>query len=139
MNIISGVLILVVGFCFHWIGQLISVFNWDLAVKIGLQEKGMPPEFKVYEKGIAAADALLGWIYGLAGLGLIWGTPWGFRLAWFPGVVLLYHGCSFWFWSRNQKRAGYDLRSGTLRIGWVLANGLTGLLTIWVAWNGCAS
>ena len=43
-NIIVGILIFIVGFIFHWIGQLISVINWDYATKIGLQEKKMLPE-----------------------------------------------------------------------------------------------
>jgi hypothetical protein len=36
-NIVIGVLIFIVGFCFHWIGQLVSVINWKFASKIGLQ------------------------------------------------------------------------------------------------------
>ena len=28
-NIVIGILILIVGFGFHWIGQLISVLNWE--------------------------------------------------------------------------------------------------------------
>jgi hypothetical protein len=35
-NFVAGVLILVVGFCFHWLGQLVSVLNWNLATRIGL-------------------------------------------------------------------------------------------------------
>ena len=101
-NIVAGVLVLVVGFAFHWIGQLISILNWDLATRIGLQEKGILPEYKVYEHGIAVADVAIGWVYGIAGLGLVLGTQWGFKLAWFPGVVLIYHGISAWFWTGNQ-------------------------------------
>lgn len=37
-NVVAGVLVLVVGFGFHWIGQLVSVLNWDLAARIGLQD-----------------------------------------------------------------------------------------------------
>ena len=48
-NILTGLSILLVGFLFHWIGQLISVLNWELAVRLGLQEKNMPPAYKVYE------------------------------------------------------------------------------------------
>lgn len=28
-NIVVGILILIVGFVFHWIGQLISVIDWE--------------------------------------------------------------------------------------------------------------
>ena len=52
-----------------------------------------------------------------------------------PGVVLTYHGLSHWFWTRNQKRAGYD-RTFTrwpARHIWLVANLGTGLLTIAVA------
>ena len=136
-NIVAGALVLVVGFAFHWIGQLISVINWDLATTLGLQEKGLLPEYKVYEHGIAVADVAIGWIYGIAGVGLILGTQWGFKLAWFPGVVLIYHGISFWFWSRNQKRAGHQLMTDPARIGWALANIVTGVLAVSMAWNGC--
>lgn len=136
-NIVAGILVLFVGFIFHWIGQLISVLNWDLALRIGLQEKKAPAEFKVYEHGFAVADVLIGWIYGIAGVGLILGTKLGFKLAWFPGVVLLYHSLSFYFWSRNQISSGHRLMSDSMRIGWFLANGLTGSLTIMITWNNC--
>jgi len=95
------------------------------------------PEYKVYEHGIAVADVTIGWIYGIAGVGLVLGTQWGFKLAWFPGVVLIYHGISYWFWSRNQKRAGHQLLAEPVRIGWTLANIGTGVLAVAIAWNGC--
>ena len=136
-NIVAGALVLVVGFVFHWIGQLISVIDWDLATRMGLQEKELLPEYKVYEHGIAVADVAIGWIYGIAGVGLVLGTQWGFKLAWFPGVVLIYHGISFWFWSGNQKRAGHQLIAEPARIGWTLANIGTGVLAVAIAWNGC--
>ncbi len=59
-NIIAGLLIFIVGFIFHWIGQLISLINWDFAIRIGLQEKRMLPEYKVYEHAIAKADVAIG-------------------------------------------------------------------------------
>jgi hypothetical protein len=90
-NYVAGILIFIVGFIFHWIGQLTSVINWDFATKQGLQEKGLPREYKVYEHALAVADSLLGWIYGITALGLFLNASWGFKLAWFPGVVLLYH------------------------------------------------
>ena len=132
-NVITGVLILIVGFIFHWIGQLISIINWDLALRLGLQEKDMPAEYKVYDHGVAVADVTIGWIYGIAGVGLILGAQWGFKLAWFPGVILIYHGISYWFWTRNQRIAGH--RTEPYRIGWFLANLITGVLALLIAWN----
>lgn len=135
-NIITGVLVLIVGFVFHWCGQLISLLNWDFATKIGLQEKGILPEYRAYEEAIAVADVLIGWIYGIAGIGLILGTTWGFKLAWFPGVIFVYHSLSFWFWSKNQRKAGHRLMSGSARVIWFLANFITGILAILTAWHG---
>ena len=43
-NVIAGTLVLIVGFGFHWLGQGLSVLNWSLATRLGLQEEGMPAE-----------------------------------------------------------------------------------------------
>jgi hypothetical protein len=136
-NIVAGAAVLVVGFGIHWIGQSISVLNWDLGTRLGLQEEDLLPEYKVYEHAIAAADAAMGWIYGIAGLGLVLDTQWSYKLAWFPGVVLVYHSISYWFWTRNRRSAGHQLVADSMRVGWVLANSIAGALTILVAWNGC--
>ena len=133
-NIVVGILIFIVGFMFHWIGQITSLVNWDFAARIGIAEKNMIPEFKVYDRGIAAADAMIGWIYGIAAVGLILNAQWAYKLAWFPGIILLYHGLSFWFWVGNQNKAGYPINSKGLRIGWSLANLVTGILAILIAW-----
>lgn len=136
-NVVAGVLLLIVGFLFHWVGQLISVLNWDLATRIGLQEATLLPEYKVYEHAIAVADVALGWLYGLAGLGLVLGAAWGYKLAWIPGVVLVYHGISYWFWTGNRRKAGHKLVGDSMRIGWTVANLVAGALAILVAWNAC--
>ena len=134
-NIVIGVLIFIVGFCFHWIGQLVSVINWEFASKIGLQEPKLIKEYKVYEHAVAIADSLIGWIYGFAALGLILNVSWGYKLAWFPGIILLYHSLSFWFWTSNRNRDGNKLESNTMRIGWSLSNFVTGILAILLAWT----
>ncbi|NNG17122.1 MAG: hypothetical protein HKM89_11645 [Gemmatimonadales bacterium] len=134
-NVIAGVMVLVVAFGFHWMGQALSLLNWELATRLGLQEKEMLPEYRVYEHAIAVADVSIGWLYGVAGVGLLLGAPWGYKLAWFPGVVLLYHAISFWMWIGNQRKAGYRVTSSSLRVGWTVANMVTGLLAIVVAWN----
>lgn len=133
-HIVVGVLIFVVGFVFHWIGQLISLLHWDLAVKIGLQEKRLLPEYKIYEKGIASADVAIGWIYGVAAVGLICDAPWAYKLAWVPAVALIYHGLGFWFWTGNQINAGHRSYGRLLRWTWSAVNIIAGLLTILVVW-----
>jgi hypothetical protein len=133
-NIVAGILVLILGLGFHWLGQTFSLVNWDLATRFGLQEK-LLPEYRVYEHAIAVADASIGWIYGIAGVGLLIGAPWGFKLAWIPGAVFVYHAISFWAWTGNRRRHGHQLESSSLRIGWTAANLVTGLLAIVVAWN----
>lgn len=137
-HIAAGVLVFIVGFGFHWIGQLVSVVNWGLAIRLGLQEKELLPEYRVYEQAIAVADVALGWIYGVAAVGLVLNTGWGCKLAWIPGSILLYHAISAWMWEGNRRAAGQPIWSNTMRIGWCAANALTGGLTLLVAWSGTA-
>jgi uncharacterized membrane protein len=132
-NIIVGLLIFVVGFILHWVTQLISAISWEYAKKVGLQEKTMPEEFKVYEQAIARADALIGWIYGIVAVGLILDISWAFNLAWIPGVILVYHGLSAWFWMGNQKKSGHQLSSNKFRVTWFLLNFITGIIVILIA------
>ncbi len=134
-HVIAGILVLIVGFGFHWLGQGLSLLNWELATRLGLQEKGMPPAYRVYEHAIAVADACIGWIYGVAGVGLLMGAPWGYKLAWIPGAVLVYHAISYWAWIGNQRADGYRATPSLFRVGWTAANLLTGLLAIVLAWN----
>lgn len=133
-NIVVGILIFIVGFIFHWIGQLISIINWDFAKKIGLQEKKALLEYKVYEHAIAVADVMMGWIYGIVAVGLILNAQWAFKLAWFPGVIMVYHSLSYWFWIGNQNKFGHPTVTNTFRIGWFLSNFITGILAILIAW-----
>ncbi len=133
-NIVVGILVFIIGFIFHWVAQLISVINWDFAARLGIVDKNIIPEFKVYERGTAAADSVIAWIYGVAAVGLILNVQWAYKLAWFPGVILVYHGLSFWFWVGEQNKAGHPTNSRGMRIGWSLANIAAGILTILVAW-----
>ncbi len=135
-NIVVGILILIIGFGFHWIGQLLSVLNWELGTKIGLQEKELLPEYKVYEHAIAVADSALGWIYGIAALGLFLNLDFGYTLAWIPGSILLYHSISAWVWEANRRVAGKGLWSDQMRVGWCALNAITGLLSLALAWAG---
>lgn len=133
-NIVTGTLVFIVGFLFHWVGQLISIINWELAEKIGLQEKKALPEFKVYEHGTAAADVLLGWIYGIAAVGVLFNLSWAYKLLWFPGVVMIYHALCFWFYTGNQNKIGHPTIGKGGRVAWFLANMVTGILAISLAW-----
>ena len=93
------------------------------------------PVYRVYEHAIAVSDSLIGWLYGFAVVGLFLNVSWGYKLSWFPGVILLYHSFNFWFWTMNRRRDGNKLVSDTIRIGWSLANFITGVLAILIAWN----
>jgi hypothetical protein len=136
-NIVTGTLVLIVGFGFHWIGQLVSILDWERATRIGLQEEELLPEYKVYEHAIALADVAVGWIYGIAGVGLLIDAELGYKLAWFPGVILVYHSISYWFWTGNRRKAGHKLVADSVRIGWPVVNFAAGALAILVAWNAC--
>ncbi len=134
-NVVAGVLVLIVGFGFHFLGQLYSVVDWDRATQLGLQEAGAPPEYQVYERAIAVSDSLLGWTYGIAGIGLVTDAAWGYVWAWLPAVVLTYHSLGFWFWTQGQRRAGHEfaITRWPARQIWFLANLVTGLFTMLVA------
>jgi hypothetical protein len=135
-HIVVGVLVFLIGFGLHFVGLLIAVVHRPLASRLGIWDKDLVPEYEHFELGIAKADVLLGWIYGVAALGLVLDASWGYRLAWFPGVVFVYHGLSFWFWTGHQKKAG-RLLAGTanpLRTVWTSANLATGGLAIAIAW-----
>ena len=136
-NVITGALVLLVGFGLHWVGQGLSVINWQFATRLGLQETGMPDEFKNYEHAIAVADTCIGWVYGVAGVGLLLAMPWGYKLAWIPGAIMVYHALSFWVWTANHRRAGFDLSTtrSPLREAWTVANLVTGGLALVVAWH----
>ena len=133
-NIIAGFLVLIIGFVFHFIGQLISLIDWNLAVNLKIAEKSLRSEYKDYEEGMAMADVLIGWTYFFIGVGLILGTPWSFKLAWIPGVIFIYHSLSFWFWSRKQEQKGHKYRSTLGKTGWFLVNLLSGILIVLIAW-----
>lgn len=68
-------------------------------------------------------------------MGLIAGTQWRPKLAWLPGVIPVYHAIGYWFWTGNRRKAGHPLTPTPMRIGWTIANGLTGMLAILVAWT----
>lgn len=77
---------------------------------------------------------MIGWIYGIAAVGLILDVSWAYKLAWIPGVILVYHSLSFWFWVGNQNKLGHPLITNRLRVTWFIANLVTGVVTILVAW-----
>ena len=132
-NVVVGILILILGFIFHFLGQLISLINWEYAKKIGLQDKKNLPEYDIYERAIAFADVLIGWTYGIAAIGLIVNLSWGYTLAWIPGVVFIYHALFFWVMKGNQNKSGNQISSNGFRITWFLMNFITGILAVLIA------
>lgn len=135
-NILAGILVLIVGFGFHFVGQLISVVNLPLAQRLGLQEANLPPEYYPYEHGTAMGDVLLGWTYGLASIGLLINADWSYKLAFIPGAILVYHALCAWFWEVDRRRDGKGLWTDRFRAIWCGANLGTGLLALAVAWTG---
>ena len=133
-NLVAGLLVLLIGFGFHFGGQALSVINWDLATKLGLQE-AMRPEHKNYEQAIAVADSLIGWTYGIAAVGLIMDASWAYAWAWIPGATLTYHALQFWGWTANHRKSGdnYPTTKDPFRTIWATANLATGILTLLVA------
>ncbi len=130
ISMIAGILLLVVGFGFHFMGQAISLWNWTLAESLGLQDKSASPAQKDYEFGIATADVLIGWSYGPIGLGLILGWNWATTAAFIPGTVLIYHALGFWFWTAAQNQGGRRIMAERIRRIWCAVNLLTGLLVL---------
>lgn len=138
VNIVVGTLVFVVAFLFHWAGQTFSLLNYEKAVKWGLQNDGLTPEMNSYELGIAVGDCAVGWTYGIAAAGLLlWNrTSWCYRMAWFPGVVLLYHSVCFYFWTAGWLNLGldYPLCQPPVRHIWFGANLVTAISSLSVAW-----
>jgi hypothetical protein len=134
-NVVAGVLVLLLGFCIHFCAQLLSVIDWELGTRLGLQEAGMRPEHKSYEHAIAVSDVLIGWTYGIAGIGLIIDASWAYPWAWIPGAILTYHALQFWVWTGNHRRTGdhYSTTRNPFRILWTIGNLATGVLTLMVA------
>ncbi|MGC9517918.1 MAG: hypothetical protein ACP5C3_09520 [Methanomicrobiales archaeon] len=132
-SILAGFLILIIGFGLHFIGQLISVLNWDLAVRMGMAEKGILREYLTYENAMALTDVAIGWIYLPIGIGLILGLGWSYNLAFIPGVIFIYHSISFFFWTGNQEREGNVYYTQTKRVSWFLLNFISGIIILIVA------
>ena len=132
-NIIVGIMIFIVGFLFHWIGQFISLANWDYAKKIGLQDKKALPEYIVYEHAIATSDVSIGWFYGIVAIGLIMDISWAYTFILIPGTVLVYHSLFFWKLVGNQNKSGHPTTSNSLRITWFILNFITGILALFMA------
>ena len=135
---VAGTLFLVVAFLFHWVGQTLSLIDFDLALKLGIQEDGIPPEFSAYELGIAVGNCALGWTYGIAGVGVLVKKQWGYRMAWLPSVVLLYHSLCFNEWTAGWIRLGYGalpLAQPAGRYSWFVANLATAIIGLHVAWT----
>jgi len=49
-------MLLAVGFGFHFPGQAISLWNWPLTERLVLQDKGVSPAQKDYERDVTTAS-----------------------------------------------------------------------------------
>lgn len=134
-NITTSILILIVGFGYHWLGRIARLLNWQPATYKGLQKFDAPGNSETYQHAMAETDVAIGWIYGVVGFGLFLGSSWAFTLAWIPGIMLFYHGINYWFWTGDEKKAGHKVVTRPMRVEWFLINIITGILTILVAWN----
>lgn len=132
-HLLIGFLVLAMGGGLHWLGQLIALCRRDLALRLGLVEPDLPAEYRVYEDALAVADTALGWLYGLAGVGLMLDARWGYALAWAPGLMFVYHAISAWVWEGHRRRRGHQLWSDAMRLGWCGANLIIGLLALGLA------
>jgi hypothetical protein len=48
-----------------------------------------------------------------------------------------YQGVSYWFWTGIRRKAGHRLVSDSMRVGGPVANLVTGVLAVVIAWNAC--
>jgi hypothetical protein len=78
----------------------------------------------------------MGWLYGVAVVGLLLNAEWDYKLAWIPGSILLYHAISASVREVNRRTAGHRFWSNSLRIGWYTANAVTGVFALLVAMAG---
>jgi len=132
-NILAGVLVLIVGFGIHWLNQLSLFLNWELMPRhgFGINLADSP---EGYDRLIAISDMVIGWLYGIIGIGLFMGTEWGLTLAWLPGIILTLEGISYWIVTGKKHPRGKKYPYFT-RIEWSALNLITGLYIIAVAWN----
>jgi hypothetical protein len=71
-----------------WIGQIISGINYELAQKLGLQEKseGTDPLFRLTERNAARWDSVVLWTLIVAGILMLLNS------AWWPPIALVAGG-----------------------------------------------
>ena len=136
-NIVAGVLVLVVGFGFHWIGQLVSVLNWDTAQRSASRKWRCCPSTRSTKTPSPRPTSRWAGSMALPLPASCLARTGATSLPGIPGVVLVYHAFSYWFWTGNRRKAGHKLVSDSMRIGWPVANFVTGTLAIVVAWNAC--
>ena len=132
-HIIAGIIILIVGFGFHFLGQLMGFLYWEPELKHSFIIN-MPIKAKGYAHIVAISDVAIGWSYAIIGMGMYIGKSWSYTLAWIPGIILFLEGISFWTWRNQNNRPAQDL-SLTERIEWSGLNIVSGLFILLVAWS----
>ena len=80
----------------------------------------------------------MAWVYGVAAVGLPLGPDWGYRVAWVPGSLLVYHSLYAWHRETDRRAAGKGVGSDTFGLAWCSANFTTWDLAVAAAWIGPA-
>lgn len=95
-----------------WIGQLISGLNYELAQRLGLQEKseGTDPLFRTAERNAARWDGLVLWTLILAGVLMLLDSRW------WPPVALVAGGIYLDAAGREVAKV-WSLKSQGIRVG----------------------
>ena len=90
MQVVLGVICILFG-GFGWLGQLISGIDYQLAQKLGLQEKdeGTDPLYRLAEMNTARWDAFVLWTLVGAGILMLADHPWWPWVSLIAGAIYL--------------------------------------------------
>jgi hypothetical protein len=78
-------------------------------------------------------------VYGVAAVGLPPASDWGYKLAWVPGSLLVFHSRCAWHWEIDDRRAaGQGIRTDPFGLAWCPANLISQACADAAAWIGPA-
>jgi hypothetical protein len=80
----------------------------------------------------------MAWVYGVAAVGLPLGSDWGYKLAWVPGSLLVYHSRCAWHWETDRRAAGQGIWTDPFVLAWCSANLISWACAGAAAWIGLA-
>ncbi len=111
MRTTLGIVCILFG-AFGWLGQIISGINYELAQKLGLQEKsdGTDPLFRLAERDTARWDSLVLWTLIVAGVLMLLDS------AWWPAIALVAGGIYLDAAGREAMKC-WSLKQSGVRIG----------------------